>query len=60
MPQPEEAPAWTRVASTAFTQLHNGGGLALSTLAILNYNGLDSRVSARPPRVSSAARIRER
>ena len=36
-------PAWTRVASTAFTA--SRGGLAPSTLALLNYNGLDSRAT---------------
>ena len=37
-------PAWTRVASTAFTASH--GGLAPSTLAILNYNALDAKAMA--------------
>ena len=36
-------PAWTRYASTTFTA--SRGGLAPSTLALLNYNGLDSRAT---------------
>ena len=41
-PQPS-APAWTRVASTAFTA--SRGGFAPSTLALLNYNGLSSKAT---------------
>ena len=37
-------PAWTRVASTTFTASH--GGLAPSTLAILNYNALVAKAMA--------------
>ena len=37
----EDAPAWSRSQSTAFTQLN--GGLAESTLRLFNYNGLSTR-----------------
>ena len=39
-----DVPAWTRAASTAFTQLNNGG-FAPSTLALLNYNALSSKAT---------------
>lgn len=51
---PETMPAWTRAASTAFTQLNNNG-FAPSTLRLLNFNALSNRASQLNTAIKAAA-----
>lgn len=51
---PETMPAWTRAASTAFTQLNNNG-FAPSTLRLLNFNALSNRASQLDTAIKAAA-----
>ena len=50
-------PAWSRVASTAFTA--SRGGFAPSTLALLNYNGLSDMATPISVAIKAAGGLRE-